>query len=102
MIECLETKNKVENKIYQKFNRLIIKIINEKIYFFLEYCEGGDFEKFLENNKNLPENKCLEIFQKLNLCFKALDDNEICHRDLKPSNILIKGEIFKIGDFGNN
>ena len=29
-----------------------------------------------------------------------MHDNNIIHRDFKPQNILIKNNVFKIGDFG--
>lgn len=32
------------------------------IYFFLEYCDGGDLEKLIKNRGKLPEFDALKIF----------------------------------------
>lgn len=50
--------------------------------------------------KNLNEEKCLNIMCQIMEGFKCLNENNIVHRDLKPENILLHDKIVKIADFG--
>ena len=69
----------------------------------MEYADGGDLSKLIENNKkkhlNFQEKVIWEwIFQLLNGLL-YLHTNHIMHRDLKSANIfLMKNGLLKIGD----
>ena len=65
-----------------------------------EYCEGGDFEKRIENNTFLKEIDHINTFVEIANGCKYLAQKGIIHRDLKPANILMKGKTPKIADFG--
>jgi serine/threonine-protein kinase ULK/ATG1 len=75
------------------------------IYLFLEYCEGGDFDQFIKDNRAVFEETAKKwIFQLLS-AFTVLRDNRVIHRDVKPANILLtstdsKSANAKLADFG--
>ena len=78
---------------------------NSYIYIIMEYCNGGDLDKFIENRKGklLEENKIWEIFIKITIGLAEIHKMNILHRDLKPLNIFLnknKNLEIKIGDFG--
>ena len=68
----------------------------------MEFCEGLDLKKFIEENKTLiDENIVYNIVLQISLGIKELHKRNIIHRDLKPENIFIdKNNNIKIGDFG--
>ena len=78
---------------------------SSSFYILMEYCEGSDLKKFINEHKK--QNKLIEekIIYKIvsNLCLgiKAIHDKNLIHRDLKPENIFISENFsIKIGDFG--
>ena len=76
-------------------------VLQKTTYIILELCPDGDLRKFIHtNNGHLQENLCLDILNQLMIGFKELVDNGYIHRDIKPENTLIKGNIFKVADFG--
>ena len=69
-------------------------------YLILEYCELGDFSKFL-NNRALKEKHAHRFLFQIASGLKYLYSKKIVHRDLKPQNILVaKNFQLKISDFG--
>ena len=70
------------------------------IYLFQELCENGTLLSLMEERKIIPMAETLSIFKQIISGYKNLYDHKIIHRDLKPANILIKGDYFKIADFG--
>lgn len=83
----------------------IVKFIDfsetpNNIYFFLEYCDSGDLEKYLKQHGKIPEKKALPMLRQIVEGCYFLYENNIFHRDLKPENILIHKSIAKIADFG--
>jgi serine/threonine protein kinase len=81
-------------------------INNEKIYWIMEYCDGGTLKEriklYLERKMHMNEELIwywsLQILKGL----KYIHAKGIIHRDLKPDNIYIdsKRGTCKIGDFG--
>lgn len=71
------------------------------IYFITEYCNGGDLEtKIFENKGPLNEKEALKITYHITLGLSGLTEKNIIHRDLKPANIFIHDSTYKLGDFG--
>ena len=67
----------------------------------MEYCNGGNFEKYLYDSKyNVPEEKIWFFLKQFCEGYQVLYDNKIIHRDIKPENILLHNGNIKIADFG--
>lgn len=71
----------------------------------MEYCDGGDLGKFIEEKKakNEPINEDLIwiLFIKITLGLGAIHKLKILHRDLKTLNIFLSKNLeVKIGDLG--
>ncbi|NWI19678.1 IKKB kinase, partial [Crypturellus soui] len=73
----------------------------------MEYCQGGDLRKYLnqlENCCGLREEAILILLSDIASALRYLHENRIIHRDLKPENIVLQqGEqrlIHKIIDLG--
>ncbi|KAL4491138.1 hypothetical protein ABPG73_013207 [Tetrahymena malaccensis] len=77
-----------------------IKQTQKNQYFFLEYCDGGDLEKYLKDKQLITESECLDLLKQIVSAFQMLEKKNIVHRDLKPANILLKNGQLKIADFG--
>ena len=70
------------------------------IYLILEYCQKGDFYKFL-NKRALKEKHAHRYMVQLANGLQHLISNNIIHRDLKPQNILLSDDDqIKLTDFG--
>lgn len=78
-----------------------VAILDDKMFFFLEFCDGGDLNNHLQASGNiLSEDEVLIIFKQLCEAMKQLYQNNIIHRDLKPANILLQQNTIKLTDFG--
>ena len=75
----------------------------------MEYCEGGvsetiDLDKLIQKYKNdnkvFSEKEAMKFCVQMAQALQYIHSNKIIHRDLKPANIFIKGEQYKLGDFG--
>jgi NIMA (never in mitosis gene a)-related kinase len=79
---------------------------NSKLYIVMEYCEKGDLDKLIlqnKNNRNIVDEQLIWdiLFQTLNALNYIHNDKKILHRDIKPSNIFLdKDYNIKLGDFG--
>ncbi|EAR86906.1 Serine/Threonine kinase domain protein (macronuclear) [Tetrahymena thermophila SB210] len=80
----------------------LYKVYSVDNYYMLmmEYCEGGDLEKYLQKNGPIPEQKAIGFLMQVLAGLREIHSHSIIHRDLKPQNIFIKGNQLKIGDFG--
>lgn len=66
----------------------------------MEYCEGGDLERYMQKKGPIPEKEAIGFFMQILAGFREIHSKSIIHRDIKPANILIKGRSLKISDFG--
>ena len=73
----------------------------------MEYCDGGDLDDFIKENKKksslLDENLIWKIFIKITIGLADIHKLNILHRDLKTLNIFLKKGLdmdIKIGDLG--
>jgi len=89
----LDHKNIVS--VYDHFN------IGSASYLVMEYVEGMDLAKIIENAAPLHPAIAAIIAREIGLAIEHAHANGIIHRDIKPTNILIsnQGEI-KVSDFG--
>jgi serine/threonine protein kinase len=72
-----------------------------KLYFTMEFVEGGNLKQRLEREHRLPPGAAAALLLELALTIQHAHDLEIIHRDLKPENILFTaGGSPKITDFG--
>ena len=72
-----------------------------KLYFVLDFMNGGDLFYHILNKFKFKEKKVIKIAAQVLLGLKCLHENNIIYRDLKPMNILLdkKGNV-KLTDFG--
>ena len=78
---------------------------NNSLNIVMEYCDGGDLSKFLDENKKtkilLKENLVWNIFLKITIGLASIHNLKILHRDLKALNIFLTKDLdVKIGDLG--
>ena len=78
---------------------------NENFNILMEYCEGSDLKKFIneykDKNELIDENIIYQIVLDICLGIKVIHQQNLIHRDLKPENLFItKDNEVKIGDFG--
>ena len=91
-------------------NENVVKYIesfteNDSFNIVMEYCEGSDLKKYIEEHKQ-KNNKIDEkqIYKFIGeICNGLIDihSKKLIHRDLKPANIFLTKDLhIKIGDFG--
>ena len=85
-------------------HRNIVKISDTKrepdmVWIVMEYCSGGDLEKFLMGNAQ-DLNQKLDKMIEMTMGLEFLHAQNIIHRDIKPANILISDGTVKLSDFG--
>ena len=78
---------------------------NNSLNIVMEYCNGGDLSKFLDENKKtkilLKENLVWNLFLKITIGLASIHNLKILHRDLKTLNIFLTKDLdVKIGDLG--
>lgn len=73
----------------------------DKLYFVLEYCAGGELFFHLSRYRRFPERVARFYAAELLLAIGHLHRRKIIFRDLKPENVLLdaSGHV-KLGDFG--
>lgn len=70
-------------------------------YIVMEYVDGTDLKKYIQDNHPIPYSKVIKIMSQLLSGISYAHANGIIHRDIKPHNILIDNEgTVKITDFG--
>ncbi|EGR31017.1 phosphoinositide dependent kinase-1, putative [Ichthyophthirius multifiliis] len=91
---------------FMKFDG-IIKLLgsfqdSQFLYFVIEYCEGGEFSSYLNQNFKYLTIETIKFYAaEIIYILEKLHENGIIHRDLKPENIMLtKDNHLKIIDFG--
>jgi CheY-like chemotaxis protein len=75
-------------------------VSEEHAYLVMEFFDGGDLNKRLDN-KALPPEECLKIFRELMFALGDIHEQGILHRDLKPQNLMFRADgSLAILDFG--
>ena len=73
----------------------------EQPYIVMEYVEGTDLKKYIQENHPIPYSKVIKIMSQILSVISYAHRNGVIHRDIKPHNILIDKEgTVKITDFG--
>ncbi|GMR32404.1 hypothetical protein PMAYCL1PPCAC_02599, partial [Pristionchus mayeri] len=74
---------------------------DKKIYLVLEYAEGGELFKMLQEKRKFDENTTAKYIFQMADALMYCHQKSVIHRDIKPENILIgsDGEL-KLADFG--
>lgn len=72
-----------------------------QLFFAMEFIEGQDLAKIIEQRGALPVEEALRIFRAVAEALVYAHSQGVIHRDIKPANVLIKanGEV-KVADFG--
>ena len=76
---------------------------NNNLNIVMEYCDGGDLEKLINDKKKFPleEDLIWKLFIQIAIGLTAIHNLKILHRDLKTSNIFLTKDLkIKIGDLG--
>jgi serine/threonine protein kinase len=72
-----------------------------RIYFIMDFIQGGELFKHLSDCKRFPEQKAKFYAAQIALALGYLHDSKIIYRDLKPENILLnKDGYIMLADFG--
>ncbi|MCO5567589.1 hypothetical protein L7F22_021283 [Adiantum nelumboides] len=72
-----------------------------KIYFVLEYVNGGELFNKINREKRLKEDEARKYFQQLINAVDYCHSRGVYHRDLKPENLLLDSHgNLRISDFG--
>lgn len=93
---CLELKSENLVRSICSFHDL------NRVYFCLEYCQGGDlFEFIIQSDNQLSLTETKSVAYQIGKGIKYLHEKSFIHRDIKPENVLITSDgQMKIGDFG--
>lgn len=98
---------KSERRILEKINHPFVVGLHcafqtdEKLYFVLDYCPGGELFFYIQHFQSFPENIAKFYASNILLGLEVLHKNNIVYRDLKPENVLIDRDGYaKITDFG--
>lgn len=72
-----------------------------RIYFIMDFIQGGELFKHLSEQKRFPEEKAKFYAAQIALALGYLHDSKIIYRDLKPENILLDSDGYiMLADFG--
>jgi len=82
---------------------LTVDIIDGNIIMVMEYINGTNLEKIIDDKVKLSVKVSLAYFRQILSALGYAHENKILHRDIRPSNIMIdkKNEV-KITDFGTS
>lgn len=86
---------KAERKILQSLQHPFLMTLRyafqskEKLYFVLDYFQGGELFFHLKNNRRFPEDVARIYVAEIGLALGHLHSLQVIYRDLKPENILL-------------
>jgi len=96
-----------EKHILQKLHHPFLVNLNysfqteDKLYFILDYVNGGELFFHLQKDKKFSEDRVKFYSAEILLALEHLHENGIIYRDLKPENILITSDgHITLTDFG--
>ena len=96
-----------ELDIWPKLNHRNIISLHEcfqdsrRVYMILEFSEGGDVLRYIQNSGALPENMARTWTLQIADAVRYMHDMDVTHRDLKLENLLLDYDRnIKICDFG--
>jgi serine/threonine-protein kinase len=74
-------------------------------YFVMEYLDGPNLERVIDDNGPLPVERALLIAAQITRALEAAHAADIIHRDLKPANVMLvnrkdEEDFVKVLDFG--
>lgn len=73
----------------------------DKVYIFMEYCDGGSLAALLEHGRIEDETVIMVYALQMLEGLAYLHERQVVHRDIKPENILLDHDgIIKFVDFG--
>lgn len=82
---------------------LTVDIIDHILIMVMEYIEGTDLEKILDQSSSLQIKSALKYFRQILSALAFAHQKSVIHRDIRPSNILINlDDDVKIADFGTS
>lgn len=73
---------------------------NNTAYIIMEYLEGKDLKTYIEDKKQIPAEKTIEILMPVMKSLIKVHKQELIHRDISPDNIRITPGGVKLLDFG--
>ena len=102
MKTALENEIKIMRKLKSSFivELYDVLVTSNHTYLVQEFCNEGDYRKFLAKKGAIPEPEALKYITELILGCKELYSMKIMHRDLKPENCLLNNGVLKLADFG--
>ena len=99
IMKCLNNEEGVVNFYFSCLYKGILFIV-------MEYCELGDLENYLKNNKEEAKQNYKDFSLQILNILKVLRNKKIIHRDIKPENFIMKKNkdkiIIKLCDFGTS
>ena len=99
IMKCLNNEEGVVNFYFSCLYKGILFIV-------MEYCELGDLENYLKNNKEEAKQNYKDFSLQILNILKVLRNKKIIHRDIKPENFIMKNNedkiIIKLCDFGTS
>ncbi len=82
---------------------LTVDIIDNILIMVMEYVEGTDLEKILDQSSSLQVKTALKYFKQLLSALAFAHQKSVIHRDIRPSNVLINlDDDVKVADFGTS
>jgi serine/threonine protein kinase len=82
---------------------LTVDIIDNILIMVMEYVEGTDLEKILDQSSALQVKTALKYFKQLLSALAFAHQKSVIHRDIRPSNVLINlDDDVKVADFGTS
>jgi serum/glucocorticoid-regulated kinase 2 len=116
-MKCIRKDVVIEHESVEslKVERLILQQVNHpfligmdyvfqkayRIYFIMEFIQGGELFKHLSEAKRFEEPKAKFYAAQIALALGYLHESKVIYRDLKPENILLNSDGYiKLADFG--
>ena len=118
-VKCLRKSKLAENPLYFQILKTEVEILRgvshpnivklhevfetqNCYYIVLDFCNRGDFEKFLADRKlkRLEENEAKNFMIQIKNAFAEMRKLQIIHRDFKMANLLVHNDEVRLSDFG--